>query len=286
MAKKSNGAARLREWRPLSEAHAIERVLAAVRFAQPVTDIPWKKIQATGRERARKLQLITERPLQQIGFAVSPEGQGNVTVPQSVGIEFLRLERPDFYSDKLAIERAAVSFESWRYTRWVGFAERIREGLATLAQLYLTAVPLLGIQLEYIDRFDAAEGQRAPSCAEVVRHPSKFIAEGAFRDREPWHCHIGWFEKPDAQTRRLANLDVDVGDVAAQPFTEAKRTIRIRTHLTDFFNQPEFEPLSEEAVTTAFIADRFNSLHIELKEMLREVVTEVAAASISLEANS
>jgi uncharacterized protein (TIGR04255 family) len=282
MPDQKNGANLLSDWRPLHESHAIERAFAAIRFSQPITDVPWKKIQRAGRERAHKFQMITERPIQQIGVAFSAEGQGNMAAPEAVGFEFLRLERPDFFSDKLALERNSVSYESWRYTRWAGFAERIREAIAPIAELYLTAVPIFGIQIEYIDRFNAAPGKESPSCAEVVKHPSKFIAEGAFQDREPWHCHVGLFQKPDGQTKRLTNVDVDVADLADQPFTRPTRTIRIRTHLTDFFNQPGFEPLPEDAITDTFIANRFNSLHIELKDMLREVVTEAAATSISL----
>lgn len=275
----------LGDWCPLYGAHAIEQVNAKVLFTQAVTDIPWKQIQERAREKSRKLQLVTERPIHHIDFLVSDSPERSKASPKEVGIEFLRLERPNFYSDKLAIERQGLLFESFRYTRWKSFENKINDAFSPILSMYLSSVPILGIQVEYVDRFNSTQPERQPDCTAVIRSPSEFIAAGALKRNEAWHCHVGFFEKADEATKRLVNLDVDVADLSQRDVggaTVAVRTIRIRTHLRDLFNQNDYDRMPDEKVTPEFVTERINVLHAELKGLLSAAITEDAAKAISL----
>jgi hypothetical protein len=270
------------EWKPLHASHAIERVTARIHFGQSVNEVPWQKIQSEARDRAQKLQLHTEKQVQQYGLFIN-ESESRIEKPRPLGIDLLHFERPEFYSEKLEIRRDSVAFEVFRYVRWAGFAENVRSLLLPLSEKYLAAVPIKGVQLEYVDRFDAEESVQEPNCGAVIRRDSELVTTKAFRETDPWHCHSGWFEWPEEGTvKRLANVDIDVADIPASTLGEPLRVIRIRTHLTDFFNQPRLTPTPNDALTTDYLAHRLERLHDELKELLRLVLTQAAADSVSL----
>lgn len=270
------------EWNPLHASHAIERVTARIHFGQSVNEVPWQKIQSEARDRALQMQLLTENQIQQYDLLIN-QSESRIEKPRPLGIDLLRLERPDFCSEKLEIRRDSVALEVFRYVRWAGYAEKVRSLLLPLTEKYLAAVPIKGVQLEYVDRFDAAESGQEPDCGVVIRRDSELVTTKAFRERDPWHCHSGWFEWPeDGIAKRLANVDIDVADIPVPTGGEPVRVIRIRTHLTDFFNQPRLTPMPNDALTTDFLAHRLERLHDELKELLRLVLTQAAADSVSL----
>lgn len=272
--------AALERWKPLHGSHAIERVAARVQFAQHVNDVPWGKIQSEGKERAEKFQLLTKKEVRQVDFRIE-ESEGHVDHSRPIGIDFLRLERPNFFSEKLELRRDSLALEVFRYVRWAGFAEMAEAILLPLAKRYLDLVPITGVQLEYVDRFDATED--GPDCRAVIRPDSDLVTRRAFSTHDPWHSHAGWFDWPeDGKAKRLANVDIDVFDLPTAGAGQGRRVVRIRTHLTDFFNQIGLEALPEDALTTEFLAERLDMLHIELKKMLGFVLTDAASTSVSL----
>lgn len=260
-----------------------------MQFAQAVTDVPWGKIVNEGRTASKQAGLLAEsRPEPLFSVSIGP---GGVEIPGTPipsnkapnSVEFLRLVRPNFYEEKLALQRAVMRYETSAYTRWFAVQERASSLFTKVVQHYLNAVPILGVAVEYVDRFDADPASAAPDAGVVIKEDSPLIARRAFNRYHPWHSHAGWFDVPDEKTKRLVNVDVDVTD--AQPAPEVRRAIQIRTSMTDFFNQSGFAPLSAQDAEWAFLVGRFDVLHDQLKELLSTVLTEGAAGRISLAGN-
>lgn len=270
----------LRGWKSHNPAHAIQQVTAKLKFTQPVTDIPWRKINDATRATAHKMGLIAEQPIQDINFAMMSGGMEGGFSP--VGIEFLRLERPDFYSEKIAILRDEVSVEEWRYTRWAAFSEKLNALMLPIVTHFAQTVPVLSVQLEYIDLFQSKTPGEATDISEILRHPNNFIPSESFSQDQTFHSHTGYFQRKDDITKRLVNVDVDVVDVRTPVQPKALRSVRIRTNISDFFNQEGYTAISDEAFNTEFIASRLYDQHIELKDLLSSILSEEATDAISL----
>lgn len=274
----------MRHWKPLYPHHAIQQATAVIQFHQPIPDLPWRRIQSLARSLSSQAEMVTEKPLQQVGFSLSLDGAPAIAPSETVGLEFLRFERPDFYSDKFSVQRNVLMLENWRYTRWNAFSRRIQTILNPILEIYLSLVPIATISLEYHDRFDAAEPNSSPDCGEVIRHPSPLIAEQAFSSDRPWHCQIGYFTETEiANSSLLANVDVQVADIFMDPFGRSRtRAARIRTALVQQFPFSESDGPQDVEASTDFIGKCLDRLHIQLKTTLRQVITDDAAREIAL----
>lgn len=271
------------DWKPLHEAHAIQQLNISLRFAQAVTDVPWKKILTEARTAANKLDIRVEQPLQSVSFQIVPGApMPQPGKPDIIGVEFTRLLRPDFFAEKVTFDRTSIRYENWDYTRWVAAKERVEKLIARTLEHYQNAVPLLGLAVEYIDRFDALERNSSPDCSRVIKATSEVLAPKAYKPYGPWHSHCGWFERNDDQIKRLVNADVDVADAAAPPSGDWLRVVQIRTAITDFFNQPGFSPVDVSTLTPEFVADHIDRIHKDLKSYLGEIITAEAATRIEL----
>lgn len=258
-----------------------------VTFAQEVTDIPWRKLCAAVRDKAKAEGLATENPMQGIAVQIPIGGQQAgqqpvVSQSSEAGYEFMRYERPDAISEKITLTRNVIRYENWAYTRWVPFKARAQAFLDVALPHFASTVQLQRISSEYVDQFQGAPGKR-PDCSSIIDANSKSIASSAFQAALPWHSHNGWFELPDNESKRLVNVDVTVGDAPHNPILTPVPTpvIQIRTHLTDFFNQPDTQPLSL-AVDWSLCDLRLQSQHDKLKTLLKSVLTDDAKTSISL----
>jgi uncharacterized protein (TIGR04255 family) len=271
----------LQHWKPDNAAHSVQQVVARLIFNQEVTDVPWKKIAPIAKEAALKLDLTTENAVQEINFQVLQSGPRG---PQTVqaGAEYLRLEREGFFSDKFIATKRELVFEEWRYTRWAALAEKIRETVILVSKHYFGSVALNAIQLQYVDRFEAADPNNPVACSEVLRFPGKFISEAAFSEDQPWHSHSGFFEKVSSTVRRLGNVNIDVADLQTVPMESPIRMVRITTTLTDLFNQPTYDAFDNDSATAEFLEERLQHLHIRSKDIFAQIVTDAAASKVSL----
>jgi uncharacterized protein (TIGR04255 family) len=167
------------------------------------------------------------------------------------------------------------------YTRWQAFTDRAMGFVAAVLDTYLSVVPLRSVALEYFDRFDADEGIVSPKCSLLIRSDSPYIAPKAFSETAPWHSRAGWFDSPTAQLRRLINIDVQIADATVAPHT-TRRVAQIRSMMREIFNQPGFESLENDQVDAELLASRFNSIHLDLNDLLGKVITSEAAQRIAL----
>ena len=278
--------AAITEWNPLHSAHAIQQVNVSVIFSQATTDVPWRKIVADGRAVAGALNLRVENPIKTFAVQLGPEPQPHIMQPQDAGVEFGRLSQPNVFVEKLRLERGSIRYENWDYTRWSGTRARLEKILDKVLSYYVNAVPILGVAVEYVDRFDAISIASNPHCSQIVDRQSDLIATRAFQDEAPWHSHVGWFEGADDRVRRLVNCDVDVADLATKTIggdpDKPRRVIQIRTSFNDYFNQPNFLPTPDDDLSQQNLLDRLDRMHTELKHVLGGILTKPAAERIQL----
>lgn len=275
--------AELTSWRPLHDAHAIERALIGVTFSQEMTDLPLKRAINAAREAIAKFGagLFVENPVQEVQLNFHPAtGASRGAVPRESGMEFVRHQRPNEPGEIFAIDRNSIRFETRHYTRWSPLMDRAMPAIAATLPIYMATVPLLGVSLEYYDRFDAVDAVAARAGEVIAR--GRYVSNAAFSDEEQWHCRTGWYENsPQPKARRLTNVDVNVADAQLAPDT-INRVIVIRTFMRETYNLPGSEPLLEDEVTPQVLASTLENLHISLKSVLREVITEAAADRIAL----
>lgn len=283
----------LTDWRPIHEAHSIQAAGLTISFTQALTEIPWRKVMADGRTTARKFGLIVERSIPTFMMSVGPEAgfppmaqPATMPVPMVSGIELMRLRTPTFFEEKVTYDATSLRYESWSYTRWGAFLDRALDLIEGVLPHYLASVPILSIATDYFDKFISVEGVEVPDARQVVDFSSPVLAHHAMKPTEPWHSHCGWFERIDDCTKRLFNVDTDVGDaLARQPHSGKRsqaRVLQVRTAVVDHFNQPGLLETSNEQVTIAFTRDRLQMLHDELKKVLMSVLTQEAAVRIEL----
>ena len=272
------------DWRPLNEAHSIRVAGITLKFGQDVTDIPWKKALADGREAAKKAGLGVENAFTQVsamptreGMFVPPVGLGQVR-----GVEFLRMRTPAFADEKMNFDRNSLHYESWDYTRWAAFLDRALMLLFGLVERhYLSSVPFLSVTVDYFDTFVSVDGVEQPDVASLLSRSSGFVTEGAFRESDPWHVHSGWSDTSIAGVRRLLNVDIDVHDTTAFRMAGSQmpsRAVNIRTAATDQFDTSG----GNDAVTVAFLKERLQMLHDKLKSLIGRVLTDEAALTVGL----
>lgn len=278
------------DWRPLHEAHSIQVASLTILFGQALTDVPWRKAITEGRALARELGLTVERNVPVFSFALVQE-RATAPVPPAAqvphGVEFMRLRTPTFAEEKLIYDLNSLRYENWAYTRWAAFLDRALALVFSLMRnYYLPSVPILGIGVDYNDRFYSADGLEAPDAGQVIRPDSPLIAAGAFKRIDPWHVHSGWFEACDDQTKRLFNVDIDVADMPPGVRPQgAVRALQLRTAAVDHFNQPGLREMPNDDVTVAFVSRRLQMMHEELKRVLEAVLTDSATATIGLKGN-
>lgn len=267
-------------WKPLHPQHAIQVATIQLDFAQPITDVPWQRIERDGRVAARQANLTTEQKLQDIQIAIGPAGMpGPPDRLPGGGISFLRLRSPQFFEERFQLTRTDAVFETWAYTRWRAFSDRAVHLFGSVLGHYLLGVALQSITVQYVDRFDALNS--ASQAGEIVDPSSRLIVARAFQESETWHSHAGWFETVDARTKQLVNVDVDVADVLVQPKNSAQRVLQIRTSVKHSFDVAA-GTAADAADPLAFIQERCEGLHTVLKDTLGLVLSRRAAAQISL----
>lgn len=271
-------------WKPVNGSHAIQMAYAAISFSQPVTLVIWKRILAASREVAAKTGLALEVPLQSVTFQISAS-PGRQTPPPPFtnnGVEFHRQDVSGNVTEKLVVNENQIRFETYAYTRWAGFAVAVESLFESLLPIYLDAVNLSAITLEYTDVFFwSVEGPA--DCSEILDLDSSSIASRAAQPNGFWHSHTGWFDFNTPGQRILANADVTVAD--AMTTDGVRRAINIRTHESSQFMTRADGSLIDQEVSEKSFLSILNKHHQTLKGRLKSMLTDKGVEIISLGVN-
>lgn len=265
------------QWQPAQGAHAIQMAAIGINFREGITGHLLDGIAEKVAPLAAELGLADRNPIQELGLVLGPNGPQPQA--QSAGCEFLRRERPDFFSDKLSLGKAMIRYEDWSYTRWAVTAEKIEVLVAPVLETYTAATLIADIYVEYIDVF-LAPTDSSDSVYFVIREDSPFVARGAASATGFWHTHSGFFSPDGDPVRRLHQINIDVANVNATD--GERRAIQIRTFVSDQANRPDRPASSELTQAWASVASRLQDIHDCAKDDFRAILTAEAASAVSL----
>jgi uncharacterized protein (TIGR04255 family) len=271
------------KFEPLFDAHAIEQLVLAVQFANP---LPSDQLQlAMKATDAFHADLPVSNPIHTVsfGFAIgqavavpsptlTPNGQHLTTKTASNGQA----------DEELRVETQQITFASRSYTRWADVGGRASKYFSALIPHYSKCGPVRGISLAYVDKFfwDGAEEAADPRL--LLREGSRWLAPHILDTPNLWHSHTGLFVRFDDQTRRLININADCVDQLIRG--ESKRVVSITTNLTDSFGQAGYAVSSVPATELAtFVCSRLDLLHGESKSLLTGVITDAMCRRIGLD---
>ena len=222
-----------------------------------------------------------EQQIQQFTIAFGatppPEAPGGIQ-----GWVLLRTNEGGATEQELRIESSSVLFRTTKYSRWGELWERVSRYFAGLAPIYIDAAPLSAIGLNYTDKF-VLDGSPSPEAVRsVLRTGSPYFCQTILDAEDLWHSHVGYFDKPDPETKRLVNVNIDYVDQANNE--RRTRAIKLVTSLTDLLNQHGFSPCKADASDVMTVMERhMQSLHDLNKELLASILSESMATRIALE---
>lgn len=264
-------------WGMANPAHSIQKAVAIVTFAEPITSLTLRKVQDAVRPVAKAQGLLKEEPVSSVLFEMKPGAKPKAVSDDKVGTSFQNVQGENI-SEAFNVTNDGLRFETSVYTRWVAFENKLRSLVQASLPITSMSAPIRQVTLEYTDFFYARiEGDQDVSY--ILDRRSGLISPKVFARRAPFHCHNGWFEGYPGDPRFLVNVDINVADANGPP--GLRRSITIRTHeaeqIVDIFG-PRATALSDAAQMMSCL----DNLHRRLKDRLSDVLTRDARAMISL----
>jgi uncharacterized protein (TIGR04255 family) len=271
-------------WHPAKEAHAIVRAGLTVAFSGAIGDVAWRRLEKDVALLATSMGLNERQPLGIVGLPAPVMAliqNSGAAAQVNIGAIYQRRQPPQAVAEKLQLGPNNVRYELDEYVRWDPMKARFRELAAPALREYGSASSVSTISVDYVDAFVVRDAHAKNDISAIIPADCPAVARAAFRADELWHTHSGWFDYPDAFTRRLTNIFVDVEQALATP--GRPHTIRIRTLQQDQFGQAGLAPAPDNLADWQFVEARIDSLHYNLKELLRTMLTPGAAEMIALD---
>lgn len=263
-------------WQTINPAHAVQRAAAVVTFPEEIPSFVVGRTVDAVRGQARAYGLLKEEAVNSILMQVGPGGAQQTAPVAQEGVSFQHVQGA-LVAQAFTITKKALRFESTTYTRWVAFREQLANFLAAALPVLSQSTPVKSIELEYIDFFfGATEGPEDAGL--IVDNQSQLIARRAFRRRDPFHTHSGWFDARPTGGRNLVNVDVTVAD--ANGPVGLRRTVTIRTYEAEQVGDLAGRGLELTAVEP--VLKGMDALHVSLKDRLGHILTKDAKSMISL----
>lgn len=249
-------------WRPIHEAHSIERVRALFEFDTAISDKIIQKSTQDIRNNA------STHGFNQVAPAAS--NQQTVEVSDQLGAQIkkprfngwiLQRATPAELVEEVGFRDSVFGYYTTEYGRWVNLMSRLEDVLFPAIEVALGATDISKFRLEYSDRF-IFEGD--PLQADVREVLSKSYAPLPFDTTDGtglWHSHAGWFEE-HLGLDYLVNRNFDVVDLHAGE-DETRRGLSV-------FNMVE--------VRSDGASLEMQQIKVHLEEMHRRTVLNFARA--------
>lgn len=266
-------------WRPLHDTHAIQLCAITISFSEPVGDVTWRKSLRDVQPIADGLGLVEQSSMVP---SLPPElGAFGFKVAEQQGMIFSKNENNGRVSERFNLLRDSLRFEDFSYVRWRPFKDRARKLMEAVFNRHAEVSSLDSITSEYMDVF-LFSGTESDSkdISPLIERNSPFVASGAYRPADSWHCHTGWFEQPDRHARYLLNVNIDVRDEILDAFQG--RVARVRTSIAVQFGRDGFQVLEDDQVNWNLVDHHLEASHAKLKMLLSSIITRQAATAIAL----
>ncbi|MEY3978904.1 MAG: hypothetical protein RLZZ375_333 [Pseudomonadota bacterium] len=270
-------------FRPVHAAHSIEQVVFSVHFDRQLPPESFAAVvHATEQFRG---EMPGGGPIQGVSFAIGGAGMPPPFFQQPIPISGVMLTRsaPDgSIESELKVEHASLSFRTTRYSRWATIWNTAQRYFSALLDSYIAAgAQLTSVGQNFVDKYVWHGEANACAAEKLLRRDSAYVATQIFNKCDLWHSHTGAFERINAHTKRLTNINVDCLDEAVN--IESRRVVVITTVLTDLFGQPSYDPIVVTSNNVlAFITTQMHALHTENKRILAATITDAMASQIAL----
>lgn len=270
----SKDAAEQMTWRPITTAHAIERVRFIAQFKQQVSAKMARSMSDAVSKQKADTRLDGPSPMTTInlGLQVGPDGKQFLAAPpmaNDVGWQFIRKAANGMPQEVVAMQDNSLMYETSDYRRWTTFRQRFEKVVAPLLAIVST-LDVETISLEFFDRFyfDGPPSDALP--ADLINGIVGLVPEEAASGRSLWHVHRGWFERTEKGSF-LINQNFDSVDANPVPAGPTRRFVSI---LTKAEARSTHYQVDEEAIEPLL-----DKLHARTKlYFMRAVRPEVLAA--------
>lgn len=262
---------------PIHEAHAIEQVVFVLQFEMPLGEPSFLQAREAANQFKDELPGIQE--IRGFSFVIG-SGAPTRSEPAS-GVSFRSVERDGTVAHELRIERASVTFVTNLYSRWDAIWQQASKYFNTLAPIYAAQSNLVGVSINYVDKFVWSGDLVGCDPNLLLRAQSKYLCPHVYEAEDFWHSHTGAFSRIDASTKRLLNVNVDYLD--ENRVANVRRIVAITTGLTDQFNQLDYQPsvIGQDQVNN-FIDSHMQQLHMFGKEVFGNIINETMSKRIAL----
>lgn len=259
-------------WKPMHEAHAIERVRVRFRFQEPLpSKILTKAINGIV-ESAPALGFNSVTPAESgiATFSIQPGGVPKQE-PSKNGVVLRRHSDGDVV-EEVGFRDLVFGYVTTTYGRWENLRQRLEEVLLPALRNAEAAIDLGAIKLEYWDgfRFDGDPGKA--DAVGLLANLDVALPPEVRASQSTWHSHIGWFEGGEASPM-LINRNLDMVDR-----TEAEKILRFLRIYTLVERRPGVEPLEIPTVS-----ETLEVMHKRALRLLGESLTKEYREMIGLD---
>lgn len=265
------------QFEPIYAAHAIEQVVFALQFDQPLEDA----IFLEARKAAEQFKSELPGQIETQGLTLMLSSAAATQPVQNAGFLFRRVAPDGAVESELRIDHSSVIFKTTLYSRWDAVWSQARKYFKTLVPIYAAQARMSGISIHYVDKFAWSGDLTACRPSLLLRAKSKYLCPHVFEAEDLWHSHTGVFIRVDGSTKRLLNVNVDYLDENRSG--EVRRVVVISTVLTDLLNQPGYEPyVAEGNDIIGFVDARMQGLHVFGKQVFGDVINDTMSKRIAL----
>lgn len=199
-------------WKPLHEAHAIERVRVMFNFAEPLTS---KLLSSSTKEtidRADEFGFDAVEPAESSfkTIRLGKDGVPTVGDAKQNGTVIKRFSEGQLL-EEAGFRDSAFGYVTLTYGRWENLRNRIEELFYNALNSVDDAADVESCKLEYWDSFQFEGPLDEADVSELVTHYDSAIPESVREGASQWHSHAGWFE-PGGFGPVLVNRNIDVVD--------------------------------------------------------------------------
>ncbi|MDD5056851.1 MAG: TIGR04255 family protein [Sideroxydans sp.] len=266
---------------PIHAAHAIEQVVFVLQFDTPLSDEIFAQVQECAKQFETESDLPRLMKRAGISISFSPAGQSATVPSQKSGFMLRRMRADGSIEKELRVEPDSIAFMTSLYTRWDAIWVQAKNYFSKLAPIYAANSKIVGIGLNYVDKFIWTGDKAECSANALLRTDSKYLCPQIFEAQDFWHSHTGAFIRADEQTKRLLNVNVD--HLEENRGDEMRRVVSVITVLTDMLNQPDYIPaeVSTENIDQ-FLDKHATGLHLFGKEVLGNIINDEMSKRIAL----
>lgn len=260
-------------WEPIHAAHAIEQVAFVLQLEQPLDEASFTKV----REAAKQFKTESDMPGQRelrLAFSFG-------TPPTSAPFILQRVATDGTAEKELQIDSNSIIFKNFRYTRWDDAWLQARKYFAALAPIYAAKVKIVGIGLNYIDKFKWVGNLQECKTNLLMRLDSQYLCPHIFEQDDFWHSHTGAFIRENQTTKRLLNVNADYLDETRPDYVQ--RVVAITTVLTDLKNQAGYDQTKINHDEVMKLLDgHMQGLHIFGKKVFSNIINDDMCKRIAL----